>query len=207
MFKNLLKLRNIITLCTVILASTSFMGTASANFWSAIMPTCTVTGKIVNLNQEPIEGVTVVFVSDGLGIQSRATTDSLGNYVVNPPAKTSGKITVSKGGYRIINETFTIYHSAGDTVVDNFTLRPDWMSGKITTRSGEPLEGVKITFEQNGGVTGVQTIFTDANGNYKYTVPKDAQSYWVTISQDGYQTVREQWTYLYGGQVYNRNLQ
>ena len=207
MLKKLLKLRTLIALCTIILTSSSLMGTASANFWSAVSATCTVSGKIVNQNQEPMEGVVVVFVSDGLGIQSRAVTDGMGNYIINPPAKTSGTTTVSKVGYRIINDKIMEYfYSAGQTSVRNYTLHPDWISGKITSRSGEPLEGVKITFEQDGGLTGVQIAFTDASGNYKYTVPKDSQSYWITITKEGYQTIRERWICV-GGQVYNRQLQ
>ena len=206
MLKKIFKLRNITIICTVILTSISLMGTANANFWSAISATYTASGKIVNQNQEPMEGVVVLFVSDGLGIQSRGVTDSMGNYMINPPAKTSGTVTVSKVGYRIINERRSELCSAGSTMVFNYALHPDWISGKITIRSGEPLEGVKITFEQDGGLTGVQIAFTDSNGNYKYTVPKDGENYWITITKEGYQTVRERW-YLYGGQVYNRQLQ
>lgn len=207
MLKDLFKLRNILVIGVVIFTSVTFMGTASANFWSSLLPTYTTSGKIVNQNQEPMEGVVVTFVSDGVGIQSRAVTDAMGNYVIHPPAKTSGSITVSMVGYRIIRDKCTIYHQAGSTSVLNYTLHPDWISGKITTRSGEPLEGVKITFEQNGGLSGVQIVFTDANGNYKYTVPTDGQSYWITITKEGYQPVRDQWNYLYGGTVRNNTLQ
>lgn len=62
----------------------------------------------------------------------------------------------------------------------------------------KPLEGVKITHLNKMAVlTGVQIAFTDASGNYKYTVPKDSQSYWITITKkEGYQTIRERWGYV-----------
>jgi len=145
-------------------------------------------------------------VCDGIGGQGRAITDALGNYILHPPAQTNGMVTVTKEGYRIVRNTSLYSYHADISTVQNYNLHPDSISGKIINRNGEPLEGVKITFEQNGGLTGVQIAFTDQNGNYKYTVPTDNQNYWITIMKEGYQNVRTQW-YMGGGQIYNYTLQ
>ena len=182
------------------------MGTANASFLSSLLPTYTLSGKITNQNQEPLEGVGVTLAYDGIGGQIRTVTDSLGNYVLHPTAKASGILTMNKDGYRILRNKVSQYNYQGTTAVWNYNLHPNWVSGKITDQNGNPLEGVKITFEQNGGVTGVQTVFTDEDGNYKYTAPADSVSYWVTITKEGYTTLRDQWHYLYGGQFHNFTL-
>lgn len=204
--KNLLIRINILTLCALILANVGFEGTAHASFWSSLVPTYTLSGKVVNQNQEPLEGVTMVFVSDGLGAKSSAVTDPLGNYVVNPLSKTPGMLTLSKDGYRIIRDKYDQWHNAGSQCIRNYNMSPDWISGKITDSDGTPLSGVKITFEQNGGISGVQTVFTDENGNYKYTLPADNKDYWVTISLEGYPTYHGKWDWVFGGRVYNHTL-
>jgi len=197
MVKKILNLQKILIVCAIILISMPVIGTAtaSANYILA--------GKITNQNQEPIAGVTAVFVCDGIGGSFTTVTDDLGNYVLHPYAGRSGTLTLSKVGYRIIRDTFG-GKGEGTQNIWNYTLSPDWISGKITNQNGEPLQGVKITFEQDGGLSGVQTIFTDENGNYRYTVPVNA-TYWMTVTKDGYQTNRDQWS-LYGGRILDFRL-
>ena len=202
MIVNVLKLKTIIMLCAIIFMSIAFAGTANANFWSNLMPKYTVSGKIVNQNQEPLEGVTINFSADGIGGEYRVVTDALGNYVLNLPAKTSGKLMVSKEKYRIVRQTFNAYYVAGEKLIYNYTLHPDFITGKITNVGGEPLDNVKIMIEQDGGLTGVQTVYTNENGNYTSTLPVDDRLYWITIVKEGYQTLRNH-SYLSGGYTYN----
>lgn len=197
-------LKNLFVACTVLCSVFMLTGTAQANFFSALLPTCTLSGKITTQNQEPIEGATVVFVSDGLGIQSKAVTDALGNYVIHPPSRTSGTLTLSKASFFIIRENISSgWYDSNSYNTRNFTMIPNWISGKITAPDGTPLAGAKLTFEQNGGLAGVQTVTTDENGNYKYTLPANQREYWLTISCEGYKTARERWNWVGGGQVYN----
>lgn len=199
-------LKKLIMLCTItmVFMSFSFIGVANASFWSNLLPTYAFAGKIINQNQEPLEGVTVDFSSDGIGGEYRTVTDALGNYVLNLPAQTSGKLMVSKEKYRTIRDEIGNYNSGGK-IVRNYTLHPDFIIGKITNIDGEPLDSVKIMIEQDGGLGGVQTVYTDENGNYICTLPTDSVNYWVTIVRDGYQTLRDR-PYLSGGRVCNYTL-
>lgn len=203
--RQLLKMKRFITLYTFIMFSYFLIGTADANFLSALMPTYTLSGKIVNQNQEPIEGVTVVFEASGIGGQSKAVTDSLGNYVIHPMAKTSGLLTIRKENYRIIREQIGNYYVAGTSLVNNYSLHPDWISGKVINQNREPVEGAKVSIEEDGGMSGVATVTTDENGNFRCAIPTDSKQYWITIKKDGYQVTRDH-TYLYGGQTWNYTL-
>lgn len=206
MLKNFIKLKYLCTVFTIILISASCMGTASAGIFSPFLSTYTISGKVTNKNQEPMPGVEVVIMYNGIGGKIRAVTDDLGNYVLNPVAGVSGIIAVSKMEYRTIRDAVHQYYQKGRQYVWNFTIQPDWMSGKVTDQRGTPIEGVKITFEQNGGTTGVQTIFTDQDGNYKYTLPADYKDYWVTVTKEGYSILRERWQYIAGGAIRNITL-
>lgn len=84
------------------------------------------------------------------------------------------------------------------------TMHHDYITGKVIDRYDNPMHWVKLTFEAYGGNKGVVTVYTDEDGNYKATLPDDGQ-YWVTVSQDGYKTYREQ-PYLNGGGVRNYRL-
>lgn len=203
--RNRFKFKISIILFTIIVFNFSFAGTSSASFLSGLLPTYTLSGKIVNQNLEPMEGVSVVFVGDGIGGKCSSVTDSAGNYVLKPPAKTSGIITISKNSYRTVRDKINQWNQAGTTYVNNYRIYPDWVGGKIINQSGEPVEGAKVTFEEDGGMSGILTAITDANGNYRCTIPSDSKQYWITVKMDGYQTTREH-PYVSGGQTWNYTL-
>lgn len=86
----------------------------------------------------------------------------------------------------------------------NMTMHHDYITGKVTDRYDNPMQWVKLTFEAYGGTKGVVTAYTDEDGNYKAVLPIDG-SYWITVSQDGDKTHREQ-SPLDGGWVRNYTL-
>lgn len=86
----------------------------------------------------------------------------------------------------------------------NMTMHHDYITGKVTDRYDNPIQWVKLTFEAYGGTKGVVTAYKDEDGNYKAVLPIDG-SYWITVSQDGDKTHREQ-SPLDGGWVRNYTL-
>lgn len=86
----------------------------------------------------------------------------------------------------------------------NMTMHHDYITGKVTDRYDNPMQWVKLTFGAYGGTKGVVTAYTDEDGNYKAVLPIDG-SYWITVSQDGDKTHREQ-SPLDGGWVRNYTL-
>lgn len=145
-------------------------------------------GKVTDRDQNPLEGITVTYAADGGG-QVSVKTNSEGNYVMNIPKLTSGKWTISGEGWRTLKSTSGSYGYNAD-LIRNYTMKHDYISGKVTTSSGIPLQWVKLVFEQDGSASGIQEIYTDEYGNYKYVLPESGVWYWVTISLDGYQVKR-----------------
>lgn len=146
-----------------------------------------IAGKIIDSNGEPIEGILVTYSRNGGG-QSSVKTNSLGNYVINIPYRVSGSLTFSGDTWRSLKED-TLYKENNQVI--NVRMNHNYMTGKIINRNGQPLQGVKLVFEQNGSASGIQEVYTDDNGNYKYILPKSNAYYWLTISKDGYRQQRE----------------
>ncbi|MFA6850261.1 MAG: carboxypeptidase-like regulatory domain-containing protein [Selenomonadaceae bacterium] len=201
-------LKKVLMLLSIIVFSmVAFAEPANASFLSGLfsLPTYTVSGKIVDSNQEPLEGILVSFDCNGIGGKKTVHTDSSGNYVLKLPAKTGGQLTVSGDGYRTKKASFGEYTSAGQAYAQNYTLYPDWISGKAVNQDGEPLQGIEISIEKDGGLNGVKTVYTDENGDYKAQIPADGVYYWLTASADGYSTIRDH-VFLTGGYTYNLKM-
>ena len=63
------------------------------------------------------------------------------------------------------------------------------ISGKVTTRKLDPLEGVDIEFVRDGGgITRKAT--TDANGNFNLKVPKEKSGV-LMLNLAGYRTITQ----------------
>ena len=159
-----------------------------------------IAGKVTDRNQNPLEGITVTWAADGGG-QVSVKTNSEGNYVMNILKATSGKWTISGEGWRTQKNSW----GANRDEIHNYTMHHDYMSGKVTTANGIPLQWVKLVFEQDGSTSGIQEIYTDEYGNYKYVLPESGANYWVTISLDGYQVQRRH-TWLKDEEVWNITL-
>lgn len=171
-----------------ILINMIFSNSVSANIFTKILNTQSypISGKVTNLRMEPIEGVKITFEPQGLlGINAR--TDSLGNYSTAVSKNGDCWVTISKIGYKTIRMKTWV----GTENIFNYTLDPDKypIAGKVTNRQGEPIEGVQITFEPNGGKNGIIIAVTDQLGNYSTGV-SELGDCWVTITKDGYTTFR-----------------
>lgn len=206
--------RGLIVFISACFLCTSLAGTAQASKWGDILGsvlgggsssgssssrgTTRLLGKIVDNDNVPLQGISVVFESDKGGSWS-THTDSRGNYRLNLPRDDNGYLTISGKEWR----TARIRYNLGtlDERICNYSMHHDYVTGKVIDRYDNPMHWVKLTFEQNGGTNGVVTVYTDENGNYKATLPDDA-NYWVVVSQDGYKTIRTT-DYIAGG--YTRN--
>lgn len=202
--------RGLIVLISACFLCTSLAGTAQASKWGDILgsvftgggssggssssyKTVNLAGKVIDTHQVPIQGISVVYESE-TGRTWSTHTDARGNYRMTVPYDTRGYITLSGKEWR--TERHDLYTGTWETNVYNQKMHHDYITGKVTDRYQNPMQWVKLTFEQEGGMNGVVTVYTDENGNYKATLPNDA-SYWVVISQDGYKTIRNT-DYLYG---------
>lgn len=200
-----------VLLCLCIGIILSQAPTANANILTDILgsattsSTCTLCGKITNNQQEPLANALVTFSVNGGGIYAQVRTNSQGDYIIKVPADQGGILTVKLDNYRTQTETLYSCRTTGKKYVYNYSLRSDGISGKITDANGTPLEWVKITLEADGGLNGVITLYTDENGNYQTPIPKDSIYYWITITYDGYKTIRDH-SYLSGGNTYNFTL-
>lgn len=160
--------------------------------------TVTVSGKITNLELEPIDGVVINFSRDGGGVTRKVATDKNGNYQLRVPKDVSGIMSFSLEGLRTIREKSISYN---DNVM-NRKMHSDSISGKITDNNGRPIEGVEIVFEKNGGKAGSLTTYSDENGNYVLRIPEDDVQYWITLNAKGRDTYRNK-MFCTGGVSYN----
>ena len=182
-------------------AEASFLGDLFA------LPSCIVSGKIVDNNNTPIEGVEVKFIPDGIGNTVKVITDENGNYAFKIPVKTLGLIVVSKENFRIIKSQIGKYDfsTSGETYVRNYTLNPDYISGKIIDANNQPVANAEVVVELNGGIDGIKKVYTDENGNYRCKISKDSTYYWITIRKDGYSIIRDH-IWVCGGSILNYTL-
>lgn len=205
-------LKKFVLLCFVFVSIFSFStGMASANIltdiFSGVQGYATVCGKVTDNQNEPLEGAVVSFSGDGLGTSASAKTNAEGDYSFRVPVKTSGTLTVRLADFRTVRNAYNVYDfsKTGEQYVHNFQLHPDWVSGKVLDAAGNPLVGAKVSVQQDGQVNGTQNLYTDENGDYRAKIAKDGVYYWLTISQDGYTTLRTH-IWLSGGNVNNFTL-
>lgn len=196
------------------LLSFGYVGTAQASVWNDIVgglfggsssssgtqtEITVMSGKVVDEDNVPISGITVTVAPDK-SYQRSTHTDENGNYRLSVP-EDYAYITFAGKGWR----TYRSNHGyISKNQIWNCSMHHDYISGKVTDRYGNPMHWAKVTVEQNGGGSGILSVYTDENGNYKQTIPEDTY-YWVTVEQNGYKSYRNQ-NYLYGGRTYNYTL-
>lgn len=154
-------------------------------------------GKITDRNSVPLEGILVTYSVNGGG-QKSVKTNSNGNYVLSVYDRVGCQLILQGETWKTQIYNFQPWGNE----VKNFSMYHDYMTGKVINRNGVPIQGVKLVFEQDGSASGIQEVYTDANGNYKYILPDGGVYFWVTISKDGYQLQREH-RKLYYEEIWN----
>lgn len=160
-----------------------------------------ISGKVVNREQEPLVGVLVSYSQDRTGKIVNVMTDENGNYSVKVPKSQDGSLTFKLENYRTI--IHNIYPVSDDVI--SKVMHFDSITGKVMDSAGYPIEGAALSFEKDGGRSGILTVYTDENGNYEVHIPEDGKDYWVTVKCDGYDVLRKI-IYGTGGDVQNFTL-
>jgi uncharacterized delta-60 repeat protein len=146
-----------------------------------------ISGTIKDDKGKAIEGVTVSFSNGG----GEVKTDSKGLYSKKVSYGWSGEATPSKPGY-IFSPSSRSYTdvSVNQADQDYTATLVHTISGSVKTAGGQGVQGVFITFGNQGG-----TANTDSKGYYSQTV-KDGWSGITTPSKPGYTFSPSDRTYL-----------
>jgi 5-hydroxyisourate hydrolase-like protein (transthyretin family) len=146
----------------------------------------TVSGTITG-SGGPIAGAIVEALS-GTGIAvAIATTDGVGQYVINRLAPGSYRLRVSAPAFQTFVVGFSV--SAGQTVVVNLNLlaNPGSIIGTVIDEdSGIPLPGASLKVVNSSGITDA-SITTDVNGQFSVDSLAPG-TYVITFSSDGHGT-------------------
>ncbi len=122
----------------------------------AVGPTYAVSGRVLDVDSNPIPGVTI---SDGVG--HTATTGPDGAYVLSGLPASTYTITPSKSGYDFSPPSRTVSVPPNATGVDFVgTLQIYSISGRVADANGVPVPDVTISDDVG------HTTITDNNGNY-----------------------------------------
>jgi hypothetical protein len=159
-----------------------FSGTVSASAPAPIYLTPTATLNLVldaSSSQAITNGVVNV-LSNGVVIAT-GSTDSSGRVTITNLAAGTYDLVESAYGYQTVNTTLTV--TAGGATTQSSTL-PSFgsISGKVVDGSGNPIDGIDVTVYgiANTNETVVESVSTDANGNYSVLgLPNGA--YGVTV--------------------------
>jgi hypothetical protein len=146
---------------------------------TAVMPI--ISGRVATSEGVGVEGVTMTFSNNG---EIRTTsTDSGGKYSLGVTDGWSGTVKPSKEGYTFDPSSLN-YGGVNSNLSDqDYTATSvlPVISGRVATKAGVGVEGVKMTFSNGGGTT-----TTSSSGNYSHTV-NFGWSGIVTPTKDGYE--------------------
>ncbi len=133
----------------------------SAENYTATPPP-TISGTVKTAAGQAVQGVTLT-PSGGL---ASVTTDAKGNYSFEVAPGWSGTVTPTLANFTLSpsNKSYTNV-TAAQSGQDFTRLNNPVISGEIKTSAGTAVEGVRVTFSNNGG-----PATTDANGRYSITV-------------------------------------
>ncbi|WP_343249466.1 carboxypeptidase regulatory-like domain-containing protein [Diplocloster hominis] len=144
-----------------------------------------VSGKVTDVNKQPMEGAEVV-IRDGSGNElGRGTTDSNGDYVISNIPDGDHEVIIEKDGK---TETGQVKIRDYGSNVDNddevkLPIGGAELKGTITDVNGNPVEGANVVVKDDtGNVLGQDT--TDRNGKYTITNVPDG-NHEVTVDKEG----------------------
>jgi len=136
-----------------------------------------ISGTVRTEGEAGIEGATITF-SEGEG---EAITDVSGNYSHSVSYGWTGTATPSKAGYAFTPSSRSYTELVSDRADEDYTgFIVHMISGFVRTDGGQGMEGVTITFDNQGG-----EATTAADGSYSHAV-KEGWSGTATPSQTCY---------------------
>ena len=154
-------------------------------------PVYSVSGRVVDLNSNPVGGVLVTFELNQSGtVQTKTTqTDANGNYSSGELGCRNGvAVTPSKLGFTFNPQKINFVSTGclGGSGTANFVATADAtpryvISGRVTDGSGNAIGGATVTL----GGTQTGTTQSDANGKYSFAGLAAGGSYILSPSKDG----------------------
>ena len=147
----------------------------------------TITGTVVDENQNPLEGVTVT-LSAGEGTEAiTATTNAEGAYTMEvvPAEDAAYTMTFAKDGY--VTKTIAVESLEAVPEVVVLEAVKVTITGKVTDELDAPLAGVTVTLDEAAGAKEAVTATTAADGTFSLTyTPVEGKEYNVSFAKDGY---------------------
>ncbi len=166
-------------------ATVSPGGTTTLDF-TLIMPPGMISGKVTDIQTNPIEGATINVYSSQL-LVATALTDSSGNYNITNLSTDNYIVTASKATFQ--TQAVGAMVNAGDTTTVNFTLTmpPGMITGTVIDDIGMMGIGGATINVYSSSQSLVATTLTDSSGNYNIT-NLSTDNYIVTASKATFQT-------------------
>ncbi len=145
----------------------------------------TVTGKVTDEENNPLEGVTVTLTAGEETITATTTADGTYTMEVVPAEGTTYNMTFAKDGYVTKTVENVDINNPIDAVLELVKVT---VTGIVTDNKNVPLEGVAVTLNITATREAV-TATTNAEGKYSMeVVPAEGATYSMTFAKDGYVT-------------------
>ncbi len=146
----------------------------------------TVTGKVTDEENNPLEGVTVTLTAGEETITATTTADGTYTMEVVPAEGTTYNMTFAKDGYVTKTVENVDINNPIDAVLELVKVT---VTGIVTDNKNVPLEGVAVALNVNATAKDAITAITDAEGKYTMeVVPVEGATYSMTFAKDGYVT-------------------
>ncbi len=145
-----------------------------------------VTGLVTDVDNNPLEGVTVTLAAGEETMTATTNAEGAYTFEVVPAEGTTYNMTFEKAGY--VTETLenVDINNPIETVV--LELQKVTVTGLVTDKENNPLEGVAVTLNVNATAKDAITATTDAEGKYTMeVVPVEGATYTLNFNKDGYE--------------------
>ena len=173
----------------------------------------TVFGKVLDVDSNPVEGVTIKVTDTEYNPKYHAVTDAQGEYTIdNVVSGEQYLILAVKDGYELKTGVPFVMQK-GQQIERNFVMTVDpnsansLVAGEIFDQNQTKLEGATVRLYDNSGSTPtlIKTTHSNQFGQYAFfDVPQGV--YLVTSSMIGYKTAETTFIISSSGQVVNINL-
>lgn len=143
---------------------------------AAVTTTYTVSGSVIDADGNPVEGATVSLPG------ANAQTDAEGKYSIEGIEDGTYDLTVSKEGFE--NTTASVTVNGADVTVDPITLQlVKWyIGGFVQDYNYNKVAGANVQLYD--GDTILSEVTTDAEGNYRFTIPAEDKNYTLKIQAE-----------------------
>jgi len=147
-------------------------------------PQYTLTGVVRDAFGDPIEGADIIVHNSAFVEVDTVNSGTDGAYTFAAPAPNWYFVTIAKQGYQFTPWFQGIVVDAASQTRDFTGTAPNTLTGVAQNPNGEGIKGLALTIMDSNAVV-VDTVYTDANGNYTFAAATAAW-YFVITNKDGY---------------------